>query len=265
MRIVQIILPSASEYERKSQRIDRGALAERHEIVLCDSLASLTAAGTGADVAHVYASGELPRTTRIDVPYVSSAPRARSRWPWRKANEPRAIVTWENVPEAVEDAYFDSRPAGGWREKKVIGSFARSSITNVVEQTLSRIHRFRDDVTWHLFHHVPTPKDLDGVDVWVDPAIEDGDLDGFTAEALAVGLPVVAARTAINSARLEKGRTGWLVPPRDPNEMTHAILAALFKPEVAESKIRAARQTVSKFRVRQRLRALLPLYESLIR
>ena len=79
------------------------------------------------------------------------------------------------------------------------------------------------------------------------------------------GLPVVAARTAVNSARLEKGRTGWLVPMNDPNEMTHAILSALFKPEVASSKTGAARQTASKFRARQRLRVLAALYESLVK
>ncbi|HEX6159170.1 MAG TPA: glycosyltransferase, partial [Thermoanaerobaculia bacterium] len=102
------------------------------------------------------------------------------------------------------------------------------------------------------------------VDLWVDPAVDENDFDGFVAEALVVGIPVVAARTAINSHRLEKGRTGLLVPLNDPNEMTHAILAALFKSEVAESRQAAARQTVGKFRPRQRFRALVPLYERLI-
>ena len=46
------------------------------------------------------------------------------------------------------------------------------------------------------------------------------------------------------------------------NELTHAILAALFKPEVAQQKIEAARQTISKFHPRQRLRALTQLIET---
>lgn len=103
------------------------------------------------------------------------------------------------------------------------------------------------------------------VDVWADPATSETDFDGFVAEALVAGLLVVAARTAINSQRLEKGRTGWLVPMNDPNEMTHAILSALFKPEVASNKLTAARQTVSKFRGRQRLRMLAHMYETLIK
>ena len=32
MRIAQIVLPGASHYEQKSQRLDRAALAERHEL-----------------------------------------------------------------------------------------------------------------------------------------------------------------------------------------------------------------------------------------
>lgn len=127
-----------------------------------------------------------------------------------------------------------------------------------------RLQRTRDDITWRLFDKTPTPHDLAGVDLWVDPATSENDLDGFVAEALVVGLPVVAARTAINAARLEKGRTGWLVPPGDPNEMTHAILSALFKSEVASNKLTAARQTAAKFRARHRLRVLLHLYESLV-
>jgi glycosyltransferase involved in cell wall biosynthesis len=74
---------------------------------------------------------------------------------------------------------------------------------------------------------------------------------------------VVASRTPINVQRLEKGRTGVLVPPGDPNEMTHAILAALFKPETLEPRLQAARQTIGKFRGRQRLRALTRIYEAL--
>jgi glycosyltransferase involved in cell wall biosynthesis len=171
-------------------------------------------------------------------------------------------VTPENLPEVVDDAYFaaPATPPG----TNTVGSFARKATRNHVEQTLHRIERFRDDVTWKIFPAPPGPEDLATVDVWVDPAVDEHDFDGFVAEALVVGLPVVAARTRVNSLRLEKGRTGLLVPPRDPNEMTHAILSALFKPEVAQARIGAAKQTLAKFRMRQRLRVLTQLYETLI-
>ena len=186
--------------------------------------------------------------------------RPQSKWSFGKVAGPGYVVTWENLPEAVEDWYFGVQ-RGARGEQKIVGSFARESTQNMVEQTLARIHRFRQDVEWNVFHAPPSPEDLAGVDCWVDPAVQDSDLDGFTAEALVVGLPVVAARTALNTIRLEQGRSGWLVPARDPNEMTHVILSALFKTEVAENKQFAARQTVSKFRARQRLRILNRLYD----
>jgi hypothetical protein len=267
MRIAQIILPGASEYEKKSQRVDRAALAERHGVTV---VAVEDAASGSADVAHVYAGGELPAALfrRFPLPYVASADLRQARWPFGRAAAPRQVVSplgEQALPEAVEDAYFEARLAArGAAGINVVGSFGRASTRNMVEQTLARIHRFREDVTWKVFDRVPAPEDLAGVDVWADPAIDDRDFDGFVAEALVLGLPIVAARTAINILRLERGRTGFLVPPRDPNEMTHAILTALFKREAYEGKQIAARQTVSKFRPRQRIRILSHLYETLI-
>ena len=266
MRIAQIILPGASAYERKSQRADQAALAERHEVIVV----SMDEIGdANADVAHVYASGELPSAAfvRFPIPYIASADLPKRRWTLRKPMAPRVVVSplaEEPLPEVVEERYFSDleRRALSPSGPKIVGSFDRPSVRNSVEQTLARIHRFRDDVEWQIFREEPAPEDLASVDVWVDPAVEGDDFDGFTAEALVVGLPVVATRTPINVLRLEQGRTGMLTPPRDPNEMTHAILAALFKKEVAESRQSAARQTVSKFRSRQRIRILTRLYET---
>ena len=163
-----------------------------------------------------------------------------------------------DLPEAVVTPaarrLFRRRLAG---DRFTLGSFNRRKVRRMIEATIPRIHRIREDIDWLLLDEVPT--DFDQFDVWVDPATEDDDYDGFVAEALVAGKIVVASRTPINVKRLEKGRTGILVPPGDANELTHAILAALFKPEVAQQKIEAARQTISKFHPRQRLRALTQL------
>jgi hypothetical protein len=270
MRIAQVVLPSASEYERKSQRIDLAALGNRHEVVVVplDEVRK-----SGAQVAHIYASGELPRSefVRFPVPYVSSAEMKKTRWSFRRPVEPGYRITPFEVPEAVEDEYFEPlapalfppRRADG--AVRVIGAFVRRSVKPLIDQVQHRLERTREDVRWRLFDKPPTPVDLVTVDSWADPAVSETDYDGFVAEALVAGLPVVAARTSVNSHRLEKGRAGWLVPMNDPNEMTHAILSALFKPEVASNKVTAARQTVSRFRARQRLRVLVHMYETLIR
>jgi glycosyltransferase involved in cell wall biosynthesis len=138
-------------------------------------------------------------------------------------------------------------------------------VENIVQQTMARIDRFRDDITWNVFNEPPAPEQLSAIDAWVDPAIREDDFDGFTAEALVAGCAVVASRTRINLHRTEKGRTAYLVPVNDPNEATHAILAALFKPEVTAARVEGARQTRSKFRPRQRLRVLTTMYGNLVR
>jgi len=262
MRIAQIVMPDAPAYERKCQRVDFAALSGAHDVALVS-----IADAAGFDVAHVYAGPELPARSfrRFPIPYVASSDLERSRWPFGKAVEPGFVATPEQLPEAVEESYFAFKKTRERGPRSRIGTFGphRRGVANMVELTLARLHRFRDDIDWNLYDAVPTPETLADVDLWVDPATDANDLDGFVAEALVVGLPVVAARTPINSQRLEKGRTGFLVPPSDPNEITHAILAALFKTEVAGSRLQAAQQTVSKFRQRQRLRVLSHMYDTL--
>jgi glycosyltransferase involved in cell wall biosynthesis len=209
VRIIQVLPPHPSEYDRKCQRIDYELLQQQD---------------FPADVTLIYGK-----------PPVSE------------------------LPEAVEHfggaAGFSPpirRPEG---RRYTIGSFRRKSIIPLVEQTMARIHRTRDDLDWLLLDEPPS--DFAAFEVWVDPALDADDRDGFVAEAQVAGKIVVAGRTPINIKRLEKGRTGFLVPPADPNELTHAILAALFKPEVSDSKIEAAKQTISKYHPRQRLRALM--------
>jgi hypothetical protein len=257
VRIAQFLLPGASEYERKLQRIDA---------------ASLTAAGfeltneNDADVAHVYGPDPLPRLHALRIPFVANA-RPRSRW-WRRAPEPNVVISplkdANFVPEAIDDLYFAELPAREPDGRYRLGTFnaQRAGIDRIIDLTLHRLHRFRDDIDWLVFDHPPTLEELGGLDAWVDPASSDTDFDGFVAEALAAGLAVVATRTPINLQRTEKGRTALLVP-HDPNELTHAILAALFKAEVHRPRIDAARQTISKFRAKHRVRTLAQIYENL--
>jgi glycosyltransferase involved in cell wall biosynthesis len=254
--IAQLVLPGASEYERKSQRIDFELLSAEHDVRIGEA--------ADADLIHVYA----PEVMRVELklPYVSNVRPKRRRF--RRIAEPERVITPLKetadafIPEAVDEKYF----VAGERQmaRPTVGTFARPQLRNIIEQTAARIQRYRDDVDWLLFDAAPSPDDLRGLDVWVDPAMSENDFDGFVAEAIAAGTAVIASRTTINVQRLEKGRTGVLVPPGDPNEWTHAILAALFKPEFRHSKRIAAQQTASKFRPRHRARALIELYESIV-
>lgn len=262
MRLAHLLLPGASHYERKSQRLDAAGLAAAgHDVQLVEDPA-------GFELAHIYGPLSLPRR-RLNVPYIANGPMPRGWWQ-APLPQPRFVVSPLEgegrtlLPEAVDDAFFAAaREASAPR--LVIGTFVRPSVKNIVEQTMHRLALIRDDLTWYLFDTPPTPDEVLDVGVWVDAAVDADDFDGFTAEALAAGLPVVASRTPVNLQRTDKGRSALLVPAGDPNEVTHAILAALFKPEVSQQRALAARQTISKFRQRQRLRVLMPLYETLLR
>ena len=255
MRIAQVLLPGASFYDRKSCQIDHAGLSPRHE--LTDP--------AGAALVHLYGP---PGFEAPAAPYIASG-LPRRRFAWRKARQPSAIVSpLDNLPEAVDESWFAMRPdpKRAAAARAVIGTFHRHrpGVANMIEQTLSRIHRFRDDVDWLVFDAPPSFDDLSGVDAWVDPATSRNDYDGFVAEALVAGKAVVASRTEINTRRLDQGMSGFLVPPGDPNELTHAILGALFKSEVASLKIERARQMAGKFHPRLRLRALETIYEAVI-
>jgi len=250
MRVAQIVAEGASEYEKKHQRIDAA-----NAVPVAD-----------ADIVHVYAPPEFPASIvrGLRVPYVASG-RPRQTL-FRRVPDPVAVVTPENVPEAVEDVWFDlarthDAGVGGATQNHVIASFGRASVTNAIQQSMARLHRFRDDIEWLVFERAPQPSDLPAIDAWVDPATSEDDYDGFVAEALVCGVPVVATRTRINLQRTEKGHNAFVVPANDPNELTHAILAALFKSEVAGVKIESARRTAAKFRSRQRRRVLDRIYE----
>jgi hypothetical protein len=266
MRIAQLLLPGASSYERKSQRLDAAALATQHDISLIHNAGE----ASGFDLVHVYGPRELSSALFIGfpIPYVANGIVRKPRFAFRAPIQPEYLLApvesddFTLLPEAVDDRYFDVQRNP--TEQVIIGSIDRPGAHNMIEQTIVRIGRFRDDIHWHLFTHEPEPAELAQLLAWIDPAVADDDFDGFTAEALVAGLPVVASRTPVNVQRCEQGRTGLLVPPRDPNELVHAILAALFKPEVAAQRISAARQTASKFRIRQRLRVLAHIYENII-
>jgi len=227
MKIAQIVAADAGEYGRKSQRIDFAALSEAgHEVGVYPT--------AGAQLVHVYGRTRVRGRHVIDAE-VELPEAVEARW-WTVSRQPSTVHT--------------------------LGTFARKPLENIIKQTYARISRTRDDVEWRLFERPPAPEEMAEIAVWVDPG---DDRDGFVAEALVAGNVVVASRTTINVQRLEHGRTGFLVPLNDPNELTHAILSALFKPEQGQGKTSAARQTIAKFRPRQRLRALTTLYESLLR
>src|SRR5688572_5145767 len=115
MRIAQIVLPGASEYERKSQRADYAVLAGKADVAV---MTAEEAAQSGASVAHVYASGEISASAfaGFSLPYVASADVRKSRLSFRALAPPALVVSplaqTEGrtllLPEVVEEWYFEN-------------------------------------------------------------------------------------------------------------------------------------------------------------
>ncbi|HKV08883.1 MAG TPA: glycosyltransferase family 4 protein [Thermoanaerobaculia bacterium] len=63
-------------------------------------------------------------------------------------------------------------------------------------------------------------------------------------EAMEAGLPVVASRVSGIPEVVEDGKTGWLVPPEDPDALAAALAAALGNPEEARRRGGEGRQRV---------------------
>lgn len=71
------------------------------------------------------------------------------------------------------------------------------------------------------------PTYLASSDVYVSTALSDGGLAASTAEAMAVGVPVVVTDVGNNRQWVEDGREGYVVPPQDPQAVSKAILELL--------------------------------------
>lgn len=289
MQIVQLIFHDASFFERKSQEIDRAILAAKHDVTswrIDDAFAGFRDGGSlphralflelhrsRADLAHVYGSARAHGRFfgNFPLPYVASDAPSGRRLRWRQPRNPLAITTPigpSRIPESVEPRYFaiEPRPERASRDHFLIGTYGGArAIRSMVDRTLARISRFRDDLDWKIFDHVPIPEELTSVDLWVDPTADENDFDGLVAEALVVGQRIVASRTAINLERSSNGEAGRLVPPNDPNEMTHAILTALFKPEVSTPRLSQQEAIRRRFSARNRERRLFAFYGDLLK
>jgi glycosyltransferase involved in cell wall biosynthesis len=84
---------------------------------------------------------------------------------------------------------------------------------------------------------------LPAFDVFTLSSREEG-IPNALLEAMAAARPCVATRVGGNAEVLEDGRTGWLVPPRDPEALAAALGTALAHPGAAKSRGLAAREAM---------------------
>lgn len=206
---------------------------------------------------HLYGRAADPQLLKgLPVPWIGEPQKAAGPLPWRRIPAAAAVTDdYGRFPESVSREYLGmpAAPAPEW----MVASVAGPERSEMLERTLERISRFRGDVAWTEFSALPPAEELIRVRLWVDCGV---DADGGSLEALACGLPVIACRTNLTLARSAGGSAAWLVPPGDANELAHAIVNALFRPERMEHYVSAAQARRNNFDPASRAANLLALY-----
>lgn len=89
------------------------------------------------------------------------------------------------------------------------------------------------------------PQFLQSIDVFVLPSLSEG-LPLSVLEAMAAGKPVIATNVGGVSEVVQDQRTGFLVPPKDPEAMANRILRVMADQAMAERLGRAGREKVER-------------------
>jgi glycosyltransferase involved in cell wall biosynthesis len=89
------------------------------------------------------------------------------------------------------------------------------------------------------------PQFLQGIDVFVLPSLSEG-LPLSILEAMAAGKPVIATNVGGVSEVVQDRRTGFIVPPKDPEGLANRILQVMADQSMAEALGRAGREKVER-------------------
>jgi len=277
MRIARLLLATRTHFDLKCFRLDGEGSKASGEAAWClpgpggaglefqaEGEVARALRSYAPDILHVYGSGAVPHTLLSAAgaaPWLSDRSLAATRPLFGRRPRAQAQILAAKIAEPVADEYFVSRPPRTAAARRKVGSLGHSQrAVSTRDLTDARIRRFRDDVDWYLFEVPPSAGEMAALDLWVDLASDESDLDGLVGEALALGLPLVATRTEANRRRTADGRAAALCPKGDPNEMAHAIVTMLFKPERATPLLTAAAELRERFRTESRREALRAVY-----
>jgi glycosyltransferase involved in cell wall biosynthesis len=105
------------------------------------------------------------------------------------------------------------------------------------------------------------PEILAATNIVVHPSLEEG-FSNAILEAMAAGRPVIATAVGGNPEAVDDGRTGILVPPRNPERLAAAILGLAAEPDRAHAMGEAGRAKVMRcFSLDQMVSAYQDCYE----
>lgn len=110
------------------------------------------------------------------------------------------------------------------------------------------------------------PNVLAAADCVVDASWSGTGVTGTIREAMAMARPVIASDCGGNRELVSSPRVGWLVPPRDHEAMTAALLEVMDRGDhAAETGLEARRHVVEGFSKEGRVARLEKLYGSIVR
>ena len=102
-------------------------------------------------------------------------------------------------------------------------------------------------------------------DLVVDASWAGTGITGTIREAMAMGKPVIATNAGGNGELVSSAGVGWLIPMKDRQALTGAILDVIENPEHAATVARSARQhVVNGFSKDLRITRLEQLYGSIL-
>lgn len=163
--------------------------------------------------------------------------------------------------------------AGRFREARflIVGSSFISRDGGIVEDTAYRSELERRAAGLGLGRRVvftgmrlDVPELLSESSVSVLPSLSEG-LPNVLLESMAMGVPVIATRVGGNPEIIEDGRTGLLVPPRDPEALGRAICLLLENRQMAAAFGQAgSRRVTEEFSLNRMVSETERLYQRLL-
>jgi len=137
-----------------------------------------------------------------------------------------------------------------------------------VKSTLSLIKRLEVNravcITKNIPHH-QMPEYYSAADAVVVPSVYEG-FPKVVLEAMACGIPVVASAVGGITEIINKGETGILVKPGDPNELADAIIRIVSYPDLREKLGLNARKMVKeRFTWTHAAKRIIAIYQEILR
>jgi sugar transferase (PEP-CTERM/EpsH1 system associated) len=248
-----------TKHGRNFPTVPRLVLANRFASFLSDAVVAVS-----EDAARVACDVERVPTRRVRV-FPNGVDLAR--WPVRDTREPTG------PPRAVCVARLDpvKDHASLFRAARLVHDAEPSFRLDVVGdgperprlEALVRELGLEDTVVFQ-GHRDDVETALAGADVFVLASTTEG-ISLTLLEAMAAGLPIVATDVGGNREVVVPGETGWLVPPRSPEALAEALLAAIRgRPRERDYGTAARRRVEALFDLRLMVRRYESLYREIL-